>query len=923
MTLLVFSINSFVQATESQSVHAKMEDIEQLVLLKRQEALVLLDSVEKDESVLESKSLQSHLFNLKGYIEMMGGNYALSISHLQQARQLAIASGNKIQEAESYRREGALLVLFNQYSQALTLLDRSLQLHLETGSPKVTTSLSTILNIYEILNQSDQQIEYGWLLLEESIKFEDQTSIAIAHYSIGLVFLERGDFIQARYHFNQQKLANQKSSSSFIYLSHIAFSNLDKAEGHFLSALDNVKKAKTIIENADFRMALPSVLIVESEIRVAMGEVELAVQLLNRAIFVANEVGANQYQIEALDLLYQTYEKQGEIALALETLKRQNKLQTESQISMERQLLTINQAQLDLDTKKREIEQLKYEQQISDQRQTNQVLLLSFTVSVIFILGFFTLRLKQQKAALGEASKEIQRATNAKSDFLARMSHEIRTPLNAIIGLTKLSLRSSEDQRQATNLKQVEESSQTLLALINDILDFSKIEAGKMTLESVPFALDKVIDSAIRMNALKAREKGLELIKFVGPDVPLEIEGDTLRLQQVINNLLSNAVKFTSEGSISIVVNRRYSETDLLLQFEVKDTGRGLSTSQKETLFNSFSQADESITRKYGGTGLGLAISKQLVELMGGEIWVESVPSQGATFFFTVKTEQAVSAEILKSKSESDSITALIINTDTKANQLIKQTFERMRINSTIALDGMSGIEKMRQAHAQKQPYDIVMLDWNMPDIDGIEVISIVRQEINTNPPKIIVIAEDDSSGTQLLNQHSSFDDYLSKPLNASALFDCIIGMIKSPSKLPASADGVIHNSINLHNVHILLAEDNALNRKVALGYLKDTHAKVSVVVDGELAISKLKTDNSIDIILMDIQMPVMDGLSAAQVIRNELKLDIPIIAMTAHAIDEDIEKSVAVGMNAHIIKPIEPKILLETINDLIQSYRS
>lgn len=919
LSLIGFQFPSMVYADPEAEALVLLEKIERLVVVDRDEAIELLAGAETNGAIQASSSLNSYLVNLKGYIELTESNFPQAVSFFRTARKLARESGNLVQEAESYRREGTLLMLLTQYSEALALFDKSLQLHRAAGSPKTTISLDSIVNIYELLHQYDQQMEYGWLLLEEATKFENYGAIAIAHYSIGKAFLAREDIEQARYHFRQQRAANKKDPFAFTFLTFAGFASLDKQQNKFASALENIESAKSLIEDMDLIIALPSILQIESEIRLEMGEIALAIQLLNRAFFIASEVGAIHYQIATLEKLTQIYEKQGEIELAYETIKRHQILQQENQINTERQLLTINQSRLDLDTKNREIAQLKYDQQITQQKQANQVLLLSLTFAIIVILSFFTIRLRKQKVALREASAEIQRATNAKSDFLARMSHEIRTPLNAIIGLTKLSLRSSEDQRQATNLKQVEESSQTLLALINDILDFSKIEAGKMRLESTGFSLDEVIDSSIRMNAIRAGEKGLELIKFVGPDVPLKIEGDALRLQQVINNLLSNAVKFTGEGSVSIVVNRQYSEHDLLLQFEIKDTGRGLSSKQKASLFDSFSQADESITRKYGGTGLGLAISKQLVELMGGEIWVESVPSQGATFFFTIKARRSESPAFLNPQNSSSSISALVVDSNASASVIIEQTLRRMNIDVTLANDGMSGIEKIRLAEQQKRPFDLVLLDWQMSDIDGIEATSIIRQEIKNALPKIIVMTTEGSSAPHILEQYPDFDGCLQKPLNASALFDCVIDMLKEPSQITKPMVNSVSPSLDWQHVHILLAEDNALNRKVAIGYLKDTHAKISVAENGESAISVLQNDDSIDIILMDIQMPKMDGLTAAQKIRGELHLDLPIIAMTAHAIEEDIDKSIAAGMNAHIVKPIEPQLLLTTIQSLIE----
>ena len=918
--LMSLLINRPVHAsnTDIHNTRIQLDKIEKLVLFERQTAITLLEQAETNPIITESDSLKAHLFNLKGYSALMGGDYVEADAHFQTALQLSIDSNNKIQEAEAYRRVGLLQIFFNQYSHALTMLNKSLQLHLESGSPKMVNTLSAILNIYELLNQTEQHLEYAWLLLEESIKFKDYTHVAVAHNFIGMAFLKRGDFDNAKYHFSQMQAADQQSNFSFSYMPYLAFAALDKAERNFSSALSNIAKAKAIVEEADFSAAMPSLLIAESEIHSDIGEVELAIQLLNRAIFIATEDSLDKYKIEALSALTLLHEQQGDIALALETLKLKIALETEIQINTERQLLTINQARLDVDTKTRQITQLKYQQQIAAQQTETQVWLLSLTGVIILILSFSALRLRKQKMEIKAASIAIERATNAKSQFLARMSHEIRTPLNAIIGLTKLSLRGSEDLRQATNLKQIDESSQTLLALISDILDFSKIEAGKMQLESAVFSLDEVIDSSMRMITLRAKEKGVELIKFMGPDVPMQIKGDALRLQQVINNLLSNAVKFTDEGSISIVVNRKYSEQDFLLQFEVKDTGRGIPNAKRQILFESFTQQDESITRKYGGTGLGLAISKQLVELMGGEIWVDSLLSQGSTFSFTMKTENAESPVFRRARSNGSPMRALIIDPDIASNSLIEQTLTRMEIHATRVADGMSAVENIQRSVELTLPFDFIFLDWYVTGIDGSEVLSILSQQINVSQQKIVVLTHDKASANRVLGEHKMVDADLQKPINVSTLFNCITGLMRPPTPLTDSIIRQSSDSIDWRDIHILLADDNDLNRKIIIAYLEHTHAKISVAENGEIAVSLLQTDNTFDIVFMDIQMPVLDGLSATRRIRGELNSDIPIVAMTAHANQEDIQKSVDAGMNAHIIKPVEPQFLVKTIQTFL-----
>ncbi len=905
-------------ADQNLNGHALLDAVERNMLIDRAEAERLLQLSATDAIVQNSQSLQSYYHNLLAYHQIMNGALAMALENIQQAKDFANASDNQDQLGDAFRREGFVYDQLGQYPKALEVFIRSMNIFRAIDSPKVTLSLDGLINIYESLDQYDKQAEYSWISLEEALKHKNTQAVASAHHNLGLVFLSRKEYEQARYHFEQELDAHNQSESPFLVTNYYGFARLELAEGRLEEAAQYIEKAKAFIDAINFTYALPDILFVESDIRLAQGQRELATQLLNRAAFLSEQIKSTDKHITALEKLAAVYEQGGEFQKSLAAFKKKTKIADEAQLAKERQLLTINQARLDLETKNRQIEQLQLEQKISSQQLQLQVLLLTSAVITMTILVVFTVRLQRQKKALRKTSAELQRATDAKSSFVARMSHEIRTPINAIIGLTKLSLRSSEDQQQATNLKQIEDSSQTLLGLVNDILDFSKIEAGKMTLESKPFSLDDVIESSMRMIGLKAHEKGVELSRFISPDVPLRIRGDALRLQQVLNNLLSNAIKFTDEGSISVVVNRLFNENSLVLRFEVKDTGTGMSSTQKERLFSAFSQADESITRRYGGTGLGLSISKQLVELMGGQIGVESVPSQGSVFYFTITTQKVDEPKLRSFNASNDKLRVLVIDHDPATCELCEQTFNRMDLTVTIANDGMSGITLMRIAVQEKQPYDIILLNWKMPHIDGVEVASIVREEFRETSPHIIMLAEHDLATLKALVNPLGISCFLTKPVSASAIFDAIINLSASAVLEPKTSAFDFDNVPDFSAIHILLAEDNALNRKVAIGYLKDTKARISVAENGQRAVDIVQQDNSIDLILMDIQMPVMDGLTATQKIRQDLKLNVPIIAMTAHAIDEDIERTRRVGMNAHIVKPIEPAALIDVIKQLV-----
>ena len=370
----------------------------------------------------------------------------------------------------------------------------------------------------------------------------------------------------------------------------------------------------------------------QAEIFYAMGQQNEAKEILDSVVSDSQRISYSKYQLDALQMLADFYAKEANYERAFFYSQQYSNLRDEVVEKRQSAQLAFNRARLESEQQNQQIEQLRLNQQLNQQQNRFQLYLILTTSSIAILLLILFIRSSQQKQQLRSYAESLKEATEAKSDFLARMSHEIRTPINAIMGLTKLTQKTAKSADQFTNLQQIEQSSFTLLGVINDILDFSKIEAHKLKIEEAPFELNKVVEQAIRLQTIVANEKKIELIQYVAKDVPLYLLGDSLRIQQVLNNLLSNAVKFTDKGVVSVSINRKYAEQGVLLEFAVKDTGIGLSAEQIETLFDAFTQADESTTRQYGGTGLGLSICKNLVELMGGKIWVESKPYQGATF---------------------------------------------------------------------------------------------------------------------------------------------------------------------------------------------------------------------------------------------------------------------------------------------------